>query len=163
MNRLYRIPYCRYLFAQGYPVRGVTRAASKGLFLSGGGPRYGAFDEAVKGLHFNYPMEYWYPSFFRCIRLHSCLIYLKLFYRSKKSSTHVNGTLSILRLAATQPTITRFVLTSSSIATDDTHPNGVYSVGEDSWNEVSVEKCTRNMRVPCRLSTSTAQRLPGNS
>ena len=52
----------------------------------------------------------------------------------------VNGTISILRSAATQPTITRFVLTSSSLAADPTRPNEVYSIGEDSWNEFSVEE-----------------------
>ena len=52
----------------------------------------------------------------------------------------VNGTISILRSAATQPTITRFVLTSSSIAADPTRPNEVYSIGEDSWNDFSVEE-----------------------
>ena len=52
----------------------------------------------------------------------------------------VNGALSILRSAATQPTITRFVLTSSGTACDYTRPNEVYSLDENSWNEVSVEE-----------------------
>lgn len=52
----------------------------------------------------------------------------------------MNGTLSILRSAATQSTVTRFVLTSSTIAGDYTRPNEVYSINEDSWNEVSVKQ-----------------------
>lgn len=50
----------------------------------------------------------------------------------------VAGTLSILRSASTQPSIKRFVLTSSSIAAYSPKPNEVYDIKEDTWNEDSI-------------------------
>ena len=52
------------------------------------------------------------------------------------SWTIVNGTLFILLSASTQPTTTRFVLTSPSVASHYTRPNEVYSIGGNLWNEV---------------------------
>lgn len=100
----------------------------------------GAFDDAVKGLSFS---------------ILTPLMTLILLYLGVSGVIHaasvvsfspnpeevidpvVAGTLSILHSAATQPTIRRFVLTSSSIAGDFTRPNEVYSLDEHSWNEVS--------------------------
>ena len=52
----------------------------------------------------------------------------------------VNGIISVLRAAAAQPTVKNFVLTSSSYACFWPTPNVELDIGEDTWNEESVEK-----------------------
>jgi nucleoside-diphosphate-sugar epimerase len=52
----------------------------------------------------------------------------------------VNGTISILKSAAAQPTVKNFVLTSSSYAAVWPNPNVECDIGEDVWNDASVEK-----------------------
>jgi len=52
----------------------------------------------------------------------------------------VKGTISILKAAAAQPTVKNFVLTSSSYACSWPKPNVKFDIGEDKWNDESVEK-----------------------
>jgi len=52
----------------------------------------------------------------------------------------VNGTISILKSAAAQPTVKNFVLTSSSYACIWPKQNVEFDIGEDLWNDESVDK-----------------------
>jgi nucleoside-diphosphate-sugar epimerase len=52
----------------------------------------------------------------------------------------VKAVISILTAAAAQPTVKNFVLTSSSYACFWPKPNVEFDIGEDMWNEESVEK-----------------------
>ena len=159
------------LLSQGYKVRGTARAASKLDGLNAlWAKKYpqahfevavvedmakdGAFDSAVKGLWlilFNVNSQYSPGN--PCSTgvsgvIHAAAILSFSTVIEEIVDPIVNGTLSILRSAATQPTITRFVLTSSSVAGDNTRPNEVYSVGENSWNEVSVEEAYKKNEGP---------------
>jgi nucleoside-diphosphate-sugar epimerase len=53
--------------------------------------------------------------------------------------TAVNGTLSALRAAAKQPSVKRFVLTSSSTAAVLPKPNVKFTVDENTWADSAVE------------------------
>lgn len=59
---------------------------------------------------------------------------------SKVIDPVVNSTLSILRSCAAQPSIKSFALTSSSVAAVWPKSNVEYDIGEDTWNEESLEK-----------------------
>lgn len=148
------------LLAQGYQVRGTARAASKLDGLKAlWAKKYpkatfevavvedltkdGAFEEAVKGL-FLFVLNTRLISISQCPGvsgvIHAASVVSFSLGPEEVIDPVVNGTLSILRAAATQSSITRFVLTSSSIAGDYTRPNEVYPLDENSWNDVSVEQ-----------------------
>lgn len=149
------------LLAQGYQVRGTARSASKldGLkevwakkypkahfevVVVEDMAKDGAFDDAVKGsyayFHLVFPNSNW---ILECSGvsgvIHPASVVAFSPVPEEVIDPTVGGTLTLLRSAATQPSITRFVLTSSAAAGDFPRPNEVYSVGENSWNEVSVQ------------------------
>jgi nucleoside-diphosphate-sugar epimerase len=54
--------------------------------------------------------------------------------------TVVNGTLNAVKAAAKEPSIKRFVLTSSSTAATLPKPNLKFDLDESTWNEESIQK-----------------------
>ncbi|GAA6062179.1 hypothetical protein JCM10212_001343 [Sporobolomyces blumeae] len=132
------------LLEAGYKVRGTVRSNEKGEYLSNlfkrsndkwqfviveDVEREGAFNEAVKGcdaiLHTASPFH------FNAQDPHKDLI-----------NPAVNGTLNLLRAAATEPRVQRVVITSSFAAIVNPH-DPVYTFTEKDWNEFSpneVEK-----------------------
>ncbi|KIM80150.1 hypothetical protein PILCRDRAFT_73511 [Piloderma croceum F 1598] len=128
--------------AAGYRVRGTVRAVSKILVLQamwekkyGAGTfevavvedftKDGAFDDAMKGVS-------------GVAHVAGDLSFSPV--PSKVIDPMVKGVVSILTAAAAQPTVKNFVLTSSSYACFWPKPNVEFDIGEDMWNEESVEK-----------------------
>lgn len=52
----------------------------------------------------------------------------------------IKGALDLLKLAANEPTVKSFVLTSSSTAAYSPRPNTPMTITSDSWNEWAVKK-----------------------
>ncbi|KAF2797416.1 NAD(P)-binding protein [Melanomma pulvis-pyrius CBS 109.77] len=129
------------LLARGYHVRGAVRDVEKCAWLTEyfadkhKGAKFelvsvpdmtveGCYDEAVKGtsgfVHVASPLSGTDP-------------YVAI-------PTAVNGGLNAVKACAKEPSITRVVFTSSSIASTFPKPNVEFSIDESSYNEVGIKK-----------------------
>lgn len=122
----------------GYRVRGTARSeekCQKTKQSSNNHPNYstavvadfqheGAFDEAMKGVH-------------AVIHLASDLTFGS--DPNQVITPTVAGVLSILKSAARQPSVKRFVLTSSSAAVLTPKLNQEFSVRKDDWNQEALD------------------------
>lgn len=129
------------LLLAGYRVRGTVRSLGKGswmpeYFSTKYGPEKfelvevpnmaepGAFDHTVKGasgfIHVATPVMVSYDP-------------------NEGIPIVVNGTVNALKAAANEPSITRFVLTSSSTAAASPQPNKEFVIDENTWNDEAVK------------------------
>jgi nucleoside-diphosphate-sugar epimerase len=129
------------LIIAGYRVRGTVRSIERagwmqslldskygtGLFSLVEVPDMaapGAFDEAIKGAsglaHLATPV-------------------MQLYDPNVGIPIVVEGTLNALRAAAKEPSVKRFVLTSSSTAAASPQPNKVFTIDENTWNEDAIK------------------------
>jgi nucleoside-diphosphate-sugar epimerase len=132
---------CDQFLTTGYKVRGTVRSLSRGswlqsLFDSKYGPGHfslcevpdmaapGAFDKAIKG-----------ASGFA----HVATPVMVSFDPNEGVPIVVNGTLNALKAAASEPSVKRVVLTSSSTAAASPQPNKVFTIDPDTWNETAVQ------------------------
>ncbi|OAP63208.1 hypothetical protein AYL99_02435 [Fonsecaea erecta] len=129
------------LLLAGYRVRGTVRNCHKSAWLNDYfGDKYGsgkfelievpemaekgAFDEAVKG-----------ASGF----IHTATPVMVSYDPNEGVPIVVSGTLNALKAAAREPSIKRFVLTSSSTAAISPKPNVELSADETTWNDEAVK------------------------
>ncbi|KIY03615.1 uncharacterized protein Z520_00306 [Fonsecaea multimorphosa CBS 102226] len=129
------------LLLAGYRVRGTVRNSQKSAWLIDYfGNKYGpgkfelievpemaedgAFDEAVKG-----------ASGF----IHTATPVMVSYDPNEGIPIVVNGTVNALKAAAGEPSVKRFVLTSSSTAAISPKPNVEFSADETTWNEEAVK------------------------
>lgn len=129
------------LLLAGYRVRGTVRNAKRASWVGeyfgdkyGAGKlelievpemaKTGAFDEAVKG-----------ASGF----IHTATPVMVSYDPNEGIPIVVEGTLNALRAAAAEPSIKRFVLTSSSTAAISPKPNVEFSADESTWNEEAIK------------------------
>lgn len=130
------------LLQLGYRVRGTVRSVKRGgwtteYFNTKYGPNSfelvevaemgdpGAFDNAVKGASGYIQMA---------------TPVMESYDPNVAVPNVVNGVLNGLRAAAKEPSIKRFVMTSSSTAAVSPQPNKQFSVDEDTWNDDVVKQ-----------------------
>jgi nucleoside-diphosphate-sugar epimerase len=129
------------LLLAGYHVRGTVRSKERASWMQDlldqkyGSGKFelfevpdmaapGAFDDAVQGA----------AGF-----AHVATPVMQSFDPNEGVPVVVDGTLNALKAAASQPSIKRVVLTSSSTAAASPQPNKVFTIDSDTWNQEAIE------------------------